>query len=332
MKFPFLLLLFFIPDTIGFSQSGNGEDVLWNPRVYMDNDRFAGEKSNADDNYTGGMLIEVVTNKFNDKKCILSPLSGDINTRTFSLGFTNYTPQDIGATEILFDDRPFACYLYGAFGARSISSEKGLSINYGINAGLYGTDLGRIFQTRLHELDLLKTGRVVPQGWHNQIGHGGRFVVNGNFGVEKVLFSWSILGLTGLIDANIGPSLTGLSIAPRFSIGTPIGLNRLYFPDIFISLDGGQKQRKFQWELFAKPTLRLVAWNATLNGFWINDETPNKIDYSDLHHAFFEFEGGISFQIYGFQFGASYRARTKEFSYQNKSLHQWAGYFIGYQF
>lgn len=314
-----------------FSQAQNPSKEFWNYRIYTDNDAFAFYAANKDDNYTGGLVIDLITNKFHQEKGPLNLLKGEYNTQSLSWGFTNFTPRDIESDSVLHNDRPFSCYSFFRFGARSISVSKGLILSYRLYLGTYGAKVGEKFQTIMHKLDLIGTGRAIPKGWHNQIANGGRFVSNGNLNIEKFFTAttpnkWRFNFSTSA-DLNLGPVLTDVSIAPRLSFGLNGGLSQLYFPDLQVPFLPNVK--KCQLEVYAKPIGRFVAWNGSLNGLWLNDDTQNKISYNELNNFQLEFEYGLWGRFHCIQAGVRFKMRSKEFSYQNKSIHHWGGFFIG---
>ncbi|WP_246480313.1 lipid A deacylase LpxR family protein [Motiliproteus sediminis] len=152
----------------------------WVGNLYFENDLF----EETDQNYTNGIrvsLISPVLASFTDdpqlapwiialNKAMRGVLPGDegncLQERrlVFSIGQSIYTPEDINATEVVSDQRPYAGWLYTGV-AYNLRRDNRLD-TLGLNLGMVGpAALGQETQDFIHEL----RGFAKFQGWDNQL-------------------------------------------------------------------------------------------------------------------------------------------------------------------
>ena len=91
----------------------------------------------------------------------------------FSLGQSIFTPDDLSATNLLRDERPYAGWLYGGVGLVSVSEER--LDNIELNLGVIGpASLAEDVQKTWHEwFDFQR-----PNGWDNQLKNEPGFLLN----------------------------------------------------------------------------------------------------------------------------------------------------------
>ncbi|MBL0341253.1 MAG: DUF2219 family protein [Bacteroidetes bacterium] len=145
---------------------------------------------NEDENYTGGIKLEVLTPGLKCKYLVVFPFrnKADLNLQRYSFGGTGYTPRTLEFSEVQYDDRPYASLVFLSFG--NISFFKKLNfLQSDIYVGFMGLDGPGNVQSYIHENHWFGTTRPVPQGWHNQIADSlNAFVVNYNISSYKMLF------------------------------------------------------------------------------------------------------------------------------------------------
>lgn len=98
----------------------------------------------------------------------------DIIHRSYMIGAVNYTPDDLSASAVLPDDRPYASVLF--LGNKRVHASGDRAVGVEAQLGVLGTYVSRAVQTGLHRLwrDLADSDEPVdPQGWGNQISAGG---------------------------------------------------------------------------------------------------------------------------------------------------------------
>ncbi len=143
--------------------------------LYSENDAFAG----TDSNYTGGAKFTLTRPLFRGEEddALHSqwyyPLISHLPfikkpefqlARSLSLGLTIFTPEDLRRQDLIEDDRPYAGFLYFAFGLHARSSDRSHALE--INTGIVGPhSSGEQVQKEVHKL----TGSTRPRGWDNQL-------------------------------------------------------------------------------------------------------------------------------------------------------------------
>ncbi len=162
-----------------------------------DQDRFV-SRFNEDRNYTMGFGIRL-TGYGTNKWWYLTPLpqhyidqgllrlilrkkynSGVLSVKTYGimLGAAAFTPEEIGKTEPVLNDRPYASDLY-IQGSRTYFLDRSKGIQMAFNSefslGFLGLNVSEFVQTAIHSgARIHKPGnREDPKGWSNQIAHGG---------------------------------------------------------------------------------------------------------------------------------------------------------------
>ncbi|MGV6807897.1 MAG: lipid A deacylase LpxR family protein [bacterium] len=159
------------------SAMAQAEENHWTTNLYVENDLF-GE---TDEQYTSGVRFSLISpnvssyldddrlpgwlRSANDALSLLHSDSRGIHRNlVFSVGQLIFTPEDIEATELIEDDRPYAGYLYLNF-AYHMRSNSALD-SAGITLGVVGPSAqGQWAQDTIHDL----RGLDKFQGWDNQI-------------------------------------------------------------------------------------------------------------------------------------------------------------------
>jgi len=143
--------------------------------VQYENDLFA---RSGDRYYTSGLQLAILKKEtpptWLTKVAEWTPFyqqGSGLNLVQYTLGQKMFTPDDITATDLQVNDRPYAGYLY--FGASVLSQiSHSENLDYGnqfeITLGVVGPSaLGEQAQTFVHEL----IGSDIPNGWDNQLNN-----------------------------------------------------------------------------------------------------------------------------------------------------------------
>ncbi|WP_222984206.1 lipid A-modifier LpxR family protein [Flagellimonas meishanensis] len=301
--------------------------------------------SNQDDNYTGGAQLELLLPEFNFPQPFFE-LENGTNYQILALGGTAYTPQDLLATEVVLNDRPYASLTYMIFGKLSIGEESKSLLNSQLIFGLTGWQGPGEAQYYIHDRGWFGTTRPNPRGWDNQIGFNGSFVVNYNIlrmqsfnlnykdDLKTELFrpSWLIGGDFGNymmnLEAGLYLNMLNINSFPVFGAntgGTPILLRAT-------ETSGTPKKgtKGFRLHLFAEPKVRLVGYDTTLQGLLFNDNSPYTIDSGNINRIVLDFKAGVKLLLANrFFIGYNHFLRTQEFK-QGKNVHHWGGVTLGY--
>jgi hypothetical protein len=248
-------------------------------KIVFDNDIF----NNTDYYYTNGVRIELVTGFISHAPTsrILPGLNNsDYDFQGFSIVQNIYTPVNPDTKEIQLHDRPFSGYLTVGHFRNSINIEKGLKMRSEICFGILGpASLGGVVQSSIHEAD--------PVGWENQIQND--IVIDYSFQIEKAVIRSKHFEGNANANVRLGTTFNNLGggISMRTGNFLPIIENQL--PGI---LKFGSKKIKF-W-LFAKTSLKFVAYDATLQGGLFNTSNYYVLENSKINRLQFEASAGLA--------------------------------------
>jgi len=244
-----------------------------------------------------------------------TPEGNELEARvSFSLGQNIYTPEDIAATQLNKDDRPYAGWLYMGFG---------LVANQGANRydkleleiGLVGPySFAEDVQTFWHSL----FGIQVPKGWDNQLKTEPGAVL---YYEQTRRFEKENLGLGLDVDAlphfggALGNIFTYGAAGITFRVGSKLS-DDFGPPRIRPSLPGSayfHPERGFNWYLFAGIEGRAMLHNIFLDGNTFTDShsVDKKYFVGDL-------QAGLVFQWNRFRITYTQIFRTKEFDGQDR--------------
>lgn len=307
---------------------------------------------NKDDNYTGGLNLDIVIPEFNFKQPFYKFPKGR-HFQIISIGGTGYTPQDLTSTDIVIGDRPYASLTYLSFGKLSVSKNFKKQLNSQFIIGLTGWQGPGEVQYYLHDNNAFGSTRPNPQGWKNQIGYNGSFILNYNFQwienfnqkenegeegeTKKVEFlqpSWILGGKLGnyMINVETGIYLNIINVN-SFPV---FGANGIKIPTLlsYKNSDSSYKEKKkskfIRLHLFAEPKIRIVVYDVTLQGLLFGDDSPYVINSKDVNRLVLDIKSGIKILFFDkFFLGFNHYIRSREFK-QGKTVHNWGGITFGY--
>ncbi len=168
------LLCLLVQPAKAFGEDQRGQGVL---SLYWENDLYAG----TDENYTNGVKLtwtapwlswrpsggEPHSDSWHDSLIRKMPLAyapGFRSTMFMTLGHEIYTPQDIGKSRLIPDDRPYAGYAY--LGIGFLKAKDYLLDTFELDVGIVGRhSYAEDLQTKTHEW----LGDLTPRGWQNQL-------------------------------------------------------------------------------------------------------------------------------------------------------------------
>jgi len=148
-------------------------------------------------------------------------------------------------------------------------------------------------------------------------------VLNLNFGIEKGLFQNKYFLLSTISNARLGTLYTDVSLGTRFRVGK----SNDYFQSIN-NLSFGETEK---WQLYLdfKPAVKVVGYNATLQGGIFN-ESPYTIDASDINRFVGVVEVSLNASYKNFYLNATYTWNSNEF--ETATSHQWGSIGLGWAF
>jgi len=327
-----LLLIILIPC---WSWAADKPEDKWTFNLYFENDLF----TETDQDYTNGIKLAWVSpdltdyindpslpgwlRSINKRLTFFHPSPGGLQRNlVFSIGQTIYTPEDIDATQVVLNDRPYAGWLYTSF-AYHVKNQNQLD-SLDVQIGVVGpAALGEEAQDFIHDL----RGFDEFKGWDNQIGNelGIAFIYEhkdkiinrtdrfGNFGYDVITHFGGSLGNVAtylnagaeirfgwLIPNDFGTSAVrpgGDNSAPGANWDPRINNPESWGMHAFISIDG-----------------RLVGHDIFLDGNTIRNSHS-----VDKKAAVVDFSVGISSVFAGYKISFAQVFRTKEFKGQDNS-------------
>jgi hypothetical protein len=221
----------------------------------------------------------------------------------FSLGQEIYTPDDLRATNVVVDDRPYAGWLFGSVLLERRGVQSGalpFKETFRIDAGIIGPESqAEQLQKRWHGED--------PQGWHNQLdtefGLALRYNRRFQFAVQTDGGNWRAEA-TPRLDASLGNVAIDLGCGFEVRGGWRV-------PDEFAVPRGKPNRTRFGAYLFGAVNCRWVIRNIFLDGNSFQDS--HRVDKEPLVA---EMRGGLTIIFKRVEFSGAYVKRTREFELQ----------------
>jgi hypothetical protein len=316
---------------------------------YLDNDAFS--TLDIDQDYTGGFAVSL-----SGRRARTYPLSIDFllqalnrlscarrlyqdhegfQLHSIEFGLTSFTPENIAASEPIYDDHPYASLIFLANLQQLVVPKKRISCQTGLTVGILGTDLAEIIQTEIHEI----LDQQVPEGWDNQISEGGEPTAR-----YTVLFQWSASGgyEEGFLSHEIKTSVEGnLGYTTDVGLGISARLGKIHSPwwsfnphqAEYMSLGSpvtGQRTGEHPREIYIWMGInaRYRFYNAILQGQF--RESPVTFSRDDLNPVIGDAWAGLTVEAYrGLRVSAFVRARTKELKVAKRDQ-LWGGVILSF--
>lgn len=312
----FILILFSFPhqffgqkiDNLASFRNMESESYF---RLNYDNDYFAA----SDRNYTQGYSLELVS-----PGLIKNPVNhlffkNDTGRNRYGIAVEHigFTPHNIKSPEIQEGDRPFAAAIMLKSFMISTNSENRSRFSTSLSLGIIGPGaFGKEMQTEIHKA----TGNVIPLGWRNQIKND--MVLNYEVGYEKQLFRYrhyfSVQSNSGL---QVGTLFTNASVGFNTSAGI-----------INASFSSEENPKRFQIYLYAQPLLKIVGYDATLQGGIFNNDSPYTISAEEIERITAQASFGIVIKINSIYLEYTRTSITREFETGRPA--NWGGIRLGF--
>ncbi len=303
--------------------------------VYFDQDLLA--PSNDDRDYTMGIGVEIFQDEgplylMRDLLTMVEPVVGFDERcgrvyQSFMFGSLNYTPDDIGDPEPIYDDRPYASLLYLSNKRVIADDERALGVEFMV--GALGTNVAREVQQGLHGWwrDTTDDDEPVdPEGWDHQISDGGEPTVRLRVTDSRRFARGSNWDLAHSWDANLGFQ-TNASIGLSGRIGK---LNSPFWSVPYDPINRGNFVPAVtgnEWYFWAAGRLRAVAYDALLQGQFRDSEVT--VDYDDIRKLVWEGGVGVTKGWPGFQLTFSINAKAGDTLLDKApDEHLWGGLYL----
>jgi len=250
--------------------------------VNFDNDIF----NNTDYYYTNGIKIEYTSPVF-----AWSPLSfamlpyrrSSMNYHGMNIVQNMYTPTNPDVAEVMAEDRPFAAYLYLGHSRNTLDVERSYRQFSELVIGLIGPgSLGGFVQAQIHSIE--------PRGWDNQIEND--LVLNYTATFEKGIVHTNGFDLNGFGTMQAGTLYDNAGGGLRIRAGK---LNPYFAMPGLAKPDSHEGKHGYKWQygIFAKAKVKLVLYNATLQGGMFNRTSSYTIPAGDIERVLLEAGAGI---------------------------------------
>lgn len=291
---------------------------------------------NRDEQYTGGLEFELLTNsqKIKEKRGLFNPFRNGQRVWITTFGSYLFTPYNITDSLIILNDRPYSSYIYSTLGYTANDENLEKKLTFELFLGIIGSELPGKIQSKLHTV-----GDSPPTfGWQHRIAEKETFIPNIHFNYQKNIatigkinvlnFNWIQLGTQ--YDLNAGLYLNTLAYGIRISAFNhkPLSNSPLYYGS---SASDDTEKRKLRVTTYFNPMFQYVAYNTTLQSLpWL--DSPYVITSDLIERGVWMMEAGVNLTYKRFHTSYLFRARSKEFRKFQQEWHTWAGITMGWSF
>lgn len=270
--------------------------------LQYENDLFA----QTDRYYTQGIVLGFKT--FISAESRLNRLFFNVpaGRKRICLGFDQqvFTPTSIRSDSLLDQDRPYAATFGFTSVFETIDTLRNRIFGWQFSLGMIGPGaLGKETQTGIHKA----TNNFLPLGWQHQLNTG--LLVNFGAHVNYRVFAvrrW--LGLDVNAQANLGTGNTSLLAGGKLNICLI--------------------KNRFSIGFYTKPALRVVGYDATLQGSLIGLKSEYAVTSNRMKRLISEQETGIIVQLNHFSMDIWLRFQSRLF--EGAMNHRWGGIRVGY--
>ncbi len=256
--------------------------------------------------YTQGLEIELILPVFS--RSFLSPIFPNVPKNPvlvagISAAQRLYTPKNIRDTLVQFNDRPFAATLELGYFLVSLDAFSGLEMSGRLRIGIIGPAAGgEQLQRKIH--DWIESPD--PKGWNYQIAND--IILNYDFIVNYPLaYKTSYkFGFTGGIRG--GTLFDDLGLGLNFTFKK----NQFKLQDAENAKSGKTNKRpKFFFNTDA--FLKLVLYNATLQGGIFSANDPYVLSFGEISHLVFSANATVGLLWQGIALSYGHNFLTREF-------------------
>ncbi len=287
--------------------------------INFDNDIF----TNTDYYYTNGIRFSLTAPIFASSPFawpMLPYQKESMNYHGMTVVQNMYTPTNPDTVSVIDGDRPFAAYLYFGHHKTTLSKKRRYRQYSEIVLGLIGPgSLGGFVQGRIHNIE--------PVGWENQIQND--LVFNYSAEIEKGLYNPRFFDLNVFADGQLGTLYDNVGAGIRMRAGK---LNPYFsMPNLAASKSIESKDAlNLQYGILASSRLRMIIYDATLQGGIFNPNNNYTISASDIERLVLQASFGIYFAFK--QLGLTYEHFYISPEFKDAKHHQWGHLNLTYCF
>jgi lipid A 3-O-deacylase len=284
-------------------------------KINFDNDIF----DNTDRYFTNGIRFDFISPVMRQSPLsyLMVPYWGHgINYYGISICQNMYTPSTTKLGGILYGDRPYAASLFIEGFKITNDRKKKFRQTTGIDLGVIGpSSYGDFVQKSFH--NSVPTNNE-PLGWENQIQDD--LVLNYNLSYEKGIFgsrhlelNLNATGALGTLYTNAGGGflLRAGRMNPYFD---SYGFSRMM-------VDKARGYSRFQVFGFLTSTVKLVGYDATLQGGMFNKSSVYTLPAGEISSVTYQASLGLTLAYAGFRFDLEQFVLSPEF--HGCSWHKW---------
>ncbi|RWW92022.1 lipid A deacylase LpxR family protein [Flavobacterium cerinum] len=280
-------------------------------RFDYDNDFF----TSSDLYYTQGYTLELVTpwlkgNPIN--KILIAPKTSE---KRYGLSFeqTGFIPTDISADQILYGDRPYAATIALKSFVIATDTLNKSRLSSSLTSGMIGpAALGDQMQSGIHKW----IGDELPMGWKYQMKND--LILDYELVYEKQLYQ-----LQNIFRINLDSKARLGTYNTHISAGINATLGIINSP--FTSF---KDQNRFQVYLFTQPQIKVVGYDASIQGGLFSTNNPYTISAGGIERFVMQNNYGIVIRFKKLYFEYSRADITREF--KTGYAHKWGGFKIGF--
>jgi len=304
--------------------------------LYLDQDLFA-FGLNEDRDYTTGVAMEFFWQKqglypMDEGVLWLGQRLGVLDEKTttersFTIGSMAYTPNDLSASESIFDDRPYASLIY--LGNKHVYADHDSAIGVELRVGVLGTGVAREAQQAMHRLwrDAANDSEPVdPKGWGHQISNGGEATLGLRVAYSKLLAESRYWDVSSVSSVNLGyqtnasfglEARAGHIASPSWTLPySPINRGN-FLP----SLAGEE------WYVWVAGQVRLVGYDVLLQGQFRDSDV--EVDSGDIKRIVYDAGVGLTLTNKPVQVTFAINGKTSELnSSASNRNHVWGGIYV----
>lgn len=223
----------------------------------VENDLFIFKGDATDRYYTNGVRLDYFyeSKKRKFPSSLLLKISEDKNIYGWGIAQYMFTPSRIDIPDIQYNDRPYAGTFFAIHSLSSYDYSKKLKVTSELYFGVMGPlSLAEETQIWVHGL----FNYTKPEGWKNQVPND--IVINYNLRLEKeMIYVPEKLFVTGTLETYNGTLYNAMGAGFILRAGR---VSNFFDPQSKFSSD----KKKARFFVVLKPTLRVIYYNALLQG------------------------------------------------------------------
>jgi|TARA_B100000315_G_C14511777_1_gene557310 hypothetical protein len=306
-RYFYYILFYFVVSIPAFGQV-TSSPIIWqnannkSATIKLDNDTYY----LTDYYYTYGLEIKLILPVFNHTP--LSPIFPKVSKSSNLIGCISiaqrlYTPKNIRDTLVQFNDRPFAATLELDHTLLSYNTRSGIEFLSRVQIGVIGPIAGgERFHRKIHEW--IKSPD--PKGWDYQIAND--IILNYDLFLNYPLIYKSSYKIATTGSVHAGTLFDDIGVGLNFAAGK----------DQFVKKNlsiGSRKasNKKLKIYFSGDAFLKLVLYNATLQGGLFSNNDPYVLKYSEISKLVFSANATLGLLWKGIALSYTHYFLTKEF-------------------